>query len=190
MANPGGEVTLLPTETRLGDKDALARRRPLVCEELQRLAGYYLRDECIGRTVQPTAMVHEAFVPSASQDRADWEHRRQLMGVTPQRMRPILVDYARQQAAATRAAVTLNEEQLGPTPGVDRTKEILAVEEVLERLAALDSYWAGVVPLRYFVGLSVAETAEMIEIPPRTVKAARAMATAWRHAQLAGWKAV
>ena len=105
------------------------------------------------------------------QDRAGWEHRGQFIGVAAQLMRRILVDYARQRAAGKRAgaAVTLNEEQLGPQPGADRTEEILAVEEVLGRLAELDPQQARIVELRYFAGLSVAETAEVMEISARTV---------------------
>jgi RNA polymerase sigma factor (TIGR02999 family) len=192
MANAGGEVTLLLAEMRLGHKDALARLMPLVYGELRHLASHYLRGERIGHTLQPTALVHEAFLRLVGQDRAEWKHRGQFIGVAAQLMRRILVDYARQRAAGKRAgaAVTLNEEQLGPEPGADRTEEILAVEEVLERLANLDPQQARVVELRYFAGLSVEETAEVLEISPRTVKRNRAMARAWLRAQLAERRAV
>jgi RNA polymerase sigma-70 factor, ECF subfamily len=191
MANPGGEVTLLLAEIRLGHRDALARLMPLVYGELRRLAGHYLRGERIGHTLQPTALVHEAFLRLVGQDRAGWEHRGQFIGVAAQLMRRILVDYARQRAAGKRAgaAVTLNEEQLGPEPGADRTEEILAVEEVLGRLAELDPQQARIVELRYFAGLSVVETAEVMEISARTVKRDWAMARAWLRAQLADRRA-
>jgi RNA polymerase sigma factor (TIGR02999 family) len=187
MASAGGEVTLLLAEMRLGHKDALARLMPLVYGELRRLAGHYLRGERIGHTLQPTALVHEAFLRLLGQDRAGWEHRGQFIGVAAQLMRRILVDYARQRAANKRAgaSVTLNEELLWAEQDSDRTEEILAVDEVLARLAELDPQQARVVELRYFAGLSVEETAEVIEISPRTVKRDWAMARAWLRAQLA-----
>lgn len=187
MAQPGREVTLLLAEMRLGHKDALGRLMPLVYGELRRLAGHYLRGERIGHTLQPTALVHEAFLRLMGQDRAGWEHRGQFIGVAAQLMRRILVDYARRRSAGKRAGavVTLNEEQLGPEPAVDRTEEILAVDEVLARLGELDPQQARVVELRYFAGLSVEETAELMEISPRTVKRDWAMARAWLRAQLA-----
>jgi RNA polymerase sigma factor (TIGR02999 family) len=178
---------LLLAEIKLGHKDALARLMPLVYRELRRLAGHYLRGERIGHTLQPTALVHEAFLRLVGQDHAGWEHRSQFIGVAAQLMRRILVDYARQRAAGKRAgpAITLNEEQLGARQGFDRTEEILAVDEVLGRLAELDPPQARVVELRYFAGLSVEETAEVMEISPRTVKRDWAMARAWLRAQLA-----
>ncbi len=187
MADPSGEVTLLLAEMRLGRSDALGRLMPLVYAELRRLAGHYLRGERIGHTLQPTALVHEAFLRLVGQDRAGWERRGQFIGVAAQIMRRILVDYARQRAAGKRAgaAVTLNEEKLGREAGSDRTEEILAVEEVLGQLAGLDSRLARIVELRYFAGLSVEETAEVMRISPRTVKADWALARAWLRAQLA-----
>jgi RNA polymerase sigma factor (TIGR02999 family) len=187
MAGPGGEVTLLLAEMKRGQKDALARLMPLVYAELRRLASHYLRGERIGHTLQPTALVHEAFLRLVGQDRADWQHRGQFIGVAAQLMRRILVDYARQRAAGKRAgcAVTLNEERLNPGAGIDRTEEILVVEEILSRLAKLDPQQARIVELRYFGELSVDETAEVLEISPRTVKRDWAMARAWLRAQLA-----
>jgi RNA polymerase sigma factor (TIGR02999 family) len=187
MANPDGEVTLLLAEMKLGHKDALDRLMPLVYAELRRLAGHYLRGERIGHTLQPTALVNEAFLRLVGQNRADWRHRGQFIGVAAQLMRRILVDYARQRAAGKRAgsAVTLDEERLSRGGGIDRTEEILAVEEVLGRLIELDPQQARVVELRYFGGLSVEETAEALAISPRTVKRDWAMARAWLRAQLA-----
>jgi RNA polymerase sigma-70 factor, ECF subfamily len=159
----------------------------LVYAELRRLAGHYLRGERIGHTLQPTALVNEAFLRLVGQNRADWRHRGQFIGVAAQLMRRILVDYARQRAAGKRTgvAVTMDEERLSPGAGVDRTEEILAVEEVLGRLTELDPQQAHIVELRYFGGLSVDETAEALAISPRTVKRDWAMARAWLRAQLA-----
>jgi RNA polymerase sigma-70 factor (ECF subfamily) len=192
MASPDGEVTLLLAQMKLGHTDALDRLMPLVYAELRRLAGHYLRGERIGHTLQPTALVHEAFLRLVGQNRADWQHRGQFIGVAAQLMRRILVDYARQRAAGKRAplnwggsAVTMDEERLSPGAGMDRTEEILAVEEVLGRLTELDPQQAHIVEMRYFGGLSVDETAEALSISPRTVKRDWAMARAWLRAQLA-----
>lgn len=187
MANPGGEVTLLLNEMRLGHKDALAKLMPLVYAELRRLAGHYLRGERIGHTLQPTALVHEAFLRLVGHDRAAWQHRGQFIGVAAQLMRRVLVDYARRRAAAKRAgaAVTLDEERLSPGVGVDRTEEILCVEEVLGRLAQLDAQQARIVELRYFGGLTADETAAALGISARTVQRDWAMARAWLRAELA-----
>jgi len=187
VTDPNGEVTRLLAEMRLGHQEAMAKLMPLVYGELRRLAGRYLQDERPGHTLQPTALVHEAFLRLVGQDRAEWRHRGQFIGVAARLMRRILVDYARRRAAGKRlgCAVTLDEERLGPATGVDRTEEILAVEEVLERLAILDGRQARIVELRYFGGLSVEETAEMLDIAPRTVKREWAVARAWLRAQLA-----
>jgi RNA polymerase sigma-70 factor (ECF subfamily) len=187
MANPRGEVTSLLAEMKLGRKDALAKLMPLVYAELRRLAGHYLRGERIGHTLQPTALVNEAFLRLVGQDRADWQHRGQFIGVAAQLMRRILVDYARQRAAGKRAGcvVTLDEERFSPGTGMDRTEEILAVDEVVGRLAKLDAQQARIVELRYFAELSVEETAEALDISSRTVKRDWAMAKAWLRAELA-----
>ena len=185
-----GDVTLLLGELKRGHTDALARLMPLVHAELRRLAGHYLRGERPGHTLQPTALVNEAFLRLVGQDRADWQHRGQFIAVAAQLMRRILVDYARQRAAGKRAgaAVTLDEERLSPAVGADRTEEILAMEEVLGRLAKVDTQQARIVELRYFGGLSVEETAGVLEISPRTVKRDWAMARAWLRAELADRK--
>jgi len=187
MADARGEVTILLAELRAGRKDALPKLIPLVYGELRRLAGLYMRNERIGHTLQPTALVHEAFLRLVGQSRAEWQHRGQFMGVAAQMMRRILVDYARQRAAGKRPgpAVTLDEERLSPGGGVDRTEEILAVNEVLDRLVRLDPQQARIVEMRYFGGLSVEETAESLGISPRTVKRDWAVARAWLRAQLA-----
>jgi len=187
MAEPAGEITLLLAELKLGHKDALARLMPLVYAELRRLAGHYLRGERIGHTLQPTALVHEAFLRLVGQDHTDWQHRGQFIVIAAQLMRRILVDYALQRVAGKRAGavVTLDEQRLAPRAGADQTEEILAVDEALERLAGLDKQQACVVELRYFGGLSVEETVETLGISPRTVKRDWAVARAWLRKQLA-----
>jgi len=178
---PTGEVTLLLARVKGGDQSAMGRLIPLVYKELRRLAGHYLKDERIGHTLQPTALVHEAYLRLAGQDRADWQNRAQFMGVAAQLMRRILVDYARQRAAAKRAPGAVDFE-LGATS--DNTEEVLVVDEALGRLAALDPQQGRVVEMRYFGGLSVEETAEALGVSPRTVKRDWAMAKAWLRSEL------
>jgi len=186
MANPPGEVTALLAKMKFDSQDALARLVPLVYRELRRLAGHYMRDERVSHTLQPTALVHEAFLRLVGQKRADWQNRAQFMGVAAQLMRRILVDHARRRAAAKRGvAITLKEEIFHRNAGVDRTEEILAVDEILSRLAELDPRQASIVELRYFGGLSVEETAEAMGICARTVKSDWAMAKGWLRSQLA-----
>jgi RNA polymerase sigma factor (TIGR02999 family) len=181
-----GEVTRLLTEFSLGRRSALDELLPLIYGELRRLAGHYLRGERPGHTLQPTALVHEAFLRLAGQDRMAWECRGQFVAVAAQLMRRILVSYARRRSAGKRAgaAVTFDEERIEPGPDADRTEEILAIEEILEQLAAVDPQLARIVEARYFGGLSVEETAELLEISPRTVKRDWAMAKAWLKARL------
>jgi len=188
MAGAPDDVTALLAEINLGHRDALTRLIPLVYRELRRLAGSYLRDERIGHTLQPTALVHEAFLRLAGQDRANWQNRAQFMGVAAQLMRRILVDYARRRAAGKRggAAVRLDEEHFQASSGPQSLEIVLAVDEVLGMLEQVDPQQARVVELRYFGGLSVEETAAALGISPRTVKGDWALAKAWLRTRLAG----
>jgi RNA polymerase sigma factor (TIGR02999 family) len=170
---------------RLGRTDALDRLMPLVYQELRRIAMNQMRGERPGHTLQPTALVHEAFLRLVDQRRADWQNRAQFFGVAAQLMRRLLVDHARKRRAGKRGIpVTLNEEICLHGPGGDQTEEILAVDQVLRRLTELDARQARVVELRYFGGLTVEETAEAIGIATRTVKLDWAMAKGWLKSQL------
>jgi RNA polymerase sigma factor (TIGR02999 family) len=184
MQKKGGEVTELLAQWKLGRTEALDQLLPLIYRELRRIAANQMRDERPGHTLQPTALVHEAFLRMVDQSRADWQNRAQFFGVSAQLMRRLLVDHARRRGAGKRGIpVTLNE-------GVFRTgstvpiEEILAVDQVLSELAELDPRQARVVELRYFGGLSVEETAEAMGISARTVKLDWAMAKGWMKAQL------
>lgn len=186
-ANLTGEVTLLLAEVKHGSQDALAKLIPLVYKELRRLAGYYMRDERISHTLQPTALVHEVYLRLVGQQRTDWQSRAHFMGVAAQMMRRVLVDYARQRQARKRAGkVPLEADWPEPGAAVVPLEEILAVEEGLTRLSELDPQQSRVVEMRYFGGLSVEETAEALGVSPRTVKRDWAMAKAWLHTELAG----
>ena len=143
--------------------------------------------ELPGHTLQPTALVHEAFLRLAGQDRANWQNRAQFMGIAGQIMRRILVDHARKRSASKRGgwAVTLGQAIRRQSTNVTQPEEILAVDEALARLEGVDPQQARVVELRYFGGLSPAETAEAMGISQRTVERVWSMAKAWLRAELA-----
>jgi len=186
MAKPG-EVTALLAEIGQGKSDALPRLIPLVYQELKRLAAHLLRDEREGHTLQPTALVNDAYVRLAGQ-KAGWQNRAHFMAVAGQAMRRILVDYARQRVAGKRGggemALDLDRCEIGVDIG--QSEELLAVDEALSRLAALDLQQARVVELRYFCGMTVEETAQALTISPRTVKREWAMAKAWLRLEIRG----
>jgi RNA polymerase sigma-70 factor, ECF subfamily len=186
MIDPPGEVTLLLQELKLGNKEALGQLIPLVYAELHRLAEHYLLDERTGHTLQPTALVHEAYLRLANQDRAEWHNRAQFIGVAAQLMRRVLVDHARARCTVKRSGNGGDHRSFGFEMQIDGTRvdEILAVDQALSRLAALDPQQARVVELRYFAGLTVEETAEILDISDRTVKREWAMAAAWLSSQL------
>lgn len=185
-ASPG-EVTLLLIELRKGNKNAEAKLMPLVYDELRRIAGAYMRGERPDHTLQPTALVHEAYLRLVEQRKVEWRNRAHFFGVAAQLMRRILVDYARAQQTDKRRAAhqaipleeafVFSEEQSG---------QLVALDAALQRLAQLDARQSRVVELRFFAGLSVEDTAEVMGIAPRTVKRDWNVAKAWLHGELAG----
>ena len=186
MNESPGDVTLLLNELKLGNKDALARLIPLVYAELRALASRFLRAERTGHTLQPTALVHEAYLRLVEQDHADWKDRAHFLAVAAQLMRRILVDYARGRATAKRGGVAVRIEIEGLELEGERlqVEEILGVDQALDRLAVLDPQQSRVVELRYFAGLTIEETAEAVGTSPRTVKRDWAMACAWLRSEL------
>jgi RNA polymerase sigma-70 factor, ECF subfamily len=185
MADTRGEVTRLLSEIRIGRSDALGRLMPLVYRELRRIAGHQMRGERASHTLQPTALVHEAYLRLVEQSSAGWQDRAQFFGMAAQLMRRLLVDHARRRRAAKRAIpLMLTDETLHGGAAARQTEEILAVDEVLTRLTELDPRQARVVELRYFGGLSVDETAEAMGLATRTVKLDCAMAKGWMKSQL------
>jgi RNA polymerase sigma factor (TIGR02999 family) len=167
--------------------EALARLVPLVYQELKRLAAHFLQDEREGHTLQPTALVNEAYVRLAGQ-KASWQNRAHFMAVAGQVMRRVLVDYARQRVATKRGGgqMALDLDRIEIDADIGQSEELLAVDEALSRLAALDLQQARVVELRYFCGMTVEETAQALAISPRTVKREWAMAKAWLRLEIRG----
>jgi RNA polymerase sigma factor (TIGR02999 family) len=184
MGYPPGAVTILLTRVKTGDQGALAELMPLVYRELRRLAGHFMREERTGHTLQPTALVHEAYLCLVGQNRANWQNRAQFMAIAAQIMRRILLQYARRRVAGKRVAPEPGKP--GAFAGAGRWEEILAVDEALSRLHELAPQQARIAEMRYFGGLSVAEAAEALGISPRTVKRDWAVAKGWLYAELSG----
>jgi len=181
-----GEVTLLLKELKLGNRDALPKLIPLVYGELRKLAGHYLQGERMGHTLQPTALVHEAYLRLVEQDHADFQNRTHFLAVAAQLMRRILINYAHARRAAKRGGgpVRIDVASLdGACDGL-QAEEILAVDEAIKRLATLDPRQAQVVELRYFAGLTIEETAEATGVSADTVKRDWITAAAWLRVEL------
>ena len=160
---------------------------PIVYQELRRLAAGYLRREKPGQTLQPTALVHEAYL-RLMKDRPDrWQNRAHFCAIAAHSMRQILIERARARGAAKRGGarqrITLDE---GLVAGGDRSIDLLALDEALQRLAELDPEQARLVELRFFGGLTVEETAEAMDISPATVKRHWTVAKAWLTRELEG----
>jgi RNA polymerase sigma factor (TIGR02999 family) len=158
---------------------------PLVYAELRRLARSYLQRERESHTLQPTALVHEAYLRLVDQTRVTWENRAHFFGVAAQLMRRILVDHARARDAVKRggSAVKLSLEEGHFRPEASEG-DLLALDEALERLGATDARMSRVVEMRFFGGLSEAETAEVLGISDRTVRRDWQMAKLWLYREL------
>lgn len=179
------DITLLLRQWNGGDQGALEQLIPVVYSELRSLAARYLRRERPDHTLQPTALVHEAFMRLVDQSRVVWQNRAHFFGIASQMMRRILVDHARQRRSAKRDPGTY---RIASMPGVeaatDRDPELLAVDEALTRLESLDGRQARIVELRFFGGLTVEETAEVVGISTATVKREWRTARAWLRREL------
>jgi len=185
MTSQPDNVTLLLEKWGEGDESALAELMPVIYSELHRLAKAYLRRERRDHTLQPTALVNEAYLKLVGQQRVRWQNRAQFFGVSAQLMRRILVDHARARQAQKRggAHYTLSLEHVDPASG-SPDLDLLAVHEALERLATKDFQQARVVELRYFGGLSIEEAAEVIGVGHATVEREWKMARAWLRREL------
>ena len=182
---PPENVTRLLERWGGGDREALDALMPLVEGELRRLARAYLRRERAGHTLQPTALVNEAYLRLIDQRDARWQNRAQFFGVAAQLMRRILVDHARARDAAKRGgpqyAVSLSEaDRVSARPEVD----LIAVNDALEELARLDPQQARVVELKFFGGLTIEEAAEAMRVSHATVEREWKMARAWLRRRL------
>ena len=187
----GADVTALLIAWSEGDSSALDVLLPVVYAELRRQARRALRREAAGHTLQPTALVHEAYLKLVEQRPSRWQGRSQFYGVAARCMRQVLVDAARTRRAAKRGggaqALRLSEAELVVTPaeGESPGDEVLALDEALTRLAALDPDQARIVELRYFAGLTLDDTAATLGILPATVSREWTVARRWLRRELA-----
>lgn len=179
------DVTDLLANYRAGERGAVERILPVLYDELRELAARELRGERRDHTLQVTALVHEAFLKLVAQDRQDYSNRAHFLAIAAQAMRRVLLHHAEKRRAAKRggggARVTLHEAQLFVE---DRSADVLAVDEALQRLATLDADKARLVELRYFGGMTAEECAEALGMSQRTVEREWRFARAWLRADL------
>ena len=178
------DITALLLDWRNGDEQALARLTPLINDELRRLAARYLRRERPDHTLQPTALVNEAWLQLIGQPQ-DWQSRAHFMGVAACLMRRILVDHARTRAAAKRgqgaAALPLDEAMKVPCRAAP---DVIALDDALRDLAKLDERKSRIIELRYFGGLSMEEMAEVMSLSVSTLRRETRLAEAWLGRQM------
>ena len=175
-------VTQLLIDLSNGDRNAVDILLPVIYDELRKLAANYLRRERPDHTLQPTALVHEAYLRLVDQTRVNWQNRAHFFGVAAQIMRRLLVDHARRHHAEKRGQ---NFQKISLDENVDRAVErstwMIALDDALKALADLDEQKARVVELRYFGGLSIEETAGVMGVTPTTIKRHWRFAKAWLH---------
>jgi RNA polymerase sigma factor (TIGR02999 family) len=177
------EVTRLLAQWANGDERALDQLAPLVYSELRRLAASYLRKERGAQTLQPTVLVHEAYLRLVEQAHPEWESRSHFYGVAARLMRQILVDHARRRNSGKRAGVNVPLEQAASFQ-TERSRQLLALDIGLNALEKLDPRKSKVVELRYFGGLSMDEIAQALAISQVTVRRDLRMAEAWLHKEM------
>src|SRR3954452_15920308 len=182
----GADITQWLSTCKGGDRDALESLLPLVYDELHRRAVQAFSRERTGHTLQPTALVHEVYLRLMDQHEASWKNRAQFFAIAAQMMRRILVSHARARQAEKRGGgeerITLDE---GVATAPMRDVNLLALDEALTKLAEIDPDKSRMVELRFFSGLSVEETAEVMGLSPRTIDRQWHTAKAWLHREIA-----
>jgi RNA polymerase sigma factor (TIGR02999 family) len=181
------EITLLLRSWRGGNRQALEELTPIVYSQLHRMAQHYMSREKEGHTLQTTALISEVYLRLVKVNEVDWQDRAHFFAICAQLMRRILTDFARSRLYRKRGAgavqVTLDEAvAVSPDPGVD----LIALEQALTRLGVADGRKSKVVELRFFGGLTVEQTAEVLEISPETVTRDWSFARAWLMRELGG----
>jgi RNA polymerase sigma-70 factor, ECF subfamily len=184
MCADDGQVTLLLKAMKNGDKSAAEKLLPLVYQELHRLAKSYMQRERRDHTLQPTALINEAYLRLV-RDSVDWQSRQHFIGVAANVMRRLLVDHARAHNAEMRAGGLQRVEfEEGLMISSERSKEVLALHDALTTLEGVDPREAKVVELRYFGGFSVEEIGDILDMSPRSVKRHWALARIWLLKQM------
>jgi RNA polymerase sigma factor (TIGR02999 family) len=182
------DITRLLQRWSAGDRHSLDRVLPLVYEELRHIAARQLKHESDGHSLDPTDLVHALYLQLVDQRRASWANRAHFYGVAAGMMRRILVDHARARLAVKRGATTTSVSLTAlvndPTAENVPLSDVLAIDEALQRLAQRDAEHARIVELRFFAGLSIEETAHVLDRSPATVKRAWRLAKAWLYKEL------
>jgi RNA polymerase sigma factor (TIGR02999 family) len=183
--NKTSEITQILQDWNDGSEDAKERLLPFVYDELKRQARFFMSRERANHTLQPTALVHEAFLRLSEQSAIDWKNRSHFFGIASRLMRQILVDHARTHGAAKRGSnpihFSVDDVQI---PVEDRAGSILALDEVLEKLTKFDERQAKIIEMRFFGGMSNKEIAEHLEISERTVGREWQSARLWLYREL------
>ena len=177
------EVTLLLAKWAKGNQEALNELTPLVYKELRQLAASYLRKERQGHTLQPTALVHEAYLRLVDQSNPSWQNRSHFYGVAARLMRQILVDHARRKQASKRAGQNVPLED-AVSFHKERSRDLVALDTSLTALEKIDQRKCKAVELRYFGGLSTEEIAQALEVSSNTVLRDLRLAEAWLHQEM------
>jgi len=185
VAQNSHEVTQLLIEWSNGDKAALDKLMPLIYDELRRLAHHYMSRERPGHTLQTTALVDEAYVRLVNRQRVHWQNRAHFFAISAHLMRTILVDHARSHAYAKRGGgarkVPLDEAMF---ISQERAAEVVAFDYALEQLTRIDPRQSRIVEMRFFAGLTIEETAEVMSLSPATIKREWSTAKAWLYHEL------
>jgi RNA polymerase sigma-70 factor, ECF subfamily len=181
------EITELLLAWSNGEPDALQKLAPLVYAELQRLAHHYMAGERPGHTLQPTALVNEAYLRLIDSSHVRWQNRAHFFAISAELMRRILVDFARSRGYHKRGGearrISLEE---APPIAIERSADLVALDDAMSALAAIDERKSRVVELRYFGGLSVEDTAEVLKVSPETVMRDWRLAKVWLRRELSG----
>lgn len=186
MSHTPEDVTGLLIQWSEGDRSAMDRLIPIVYDELHRIAGRYFRRERADNTLQPTALVNEVYIRLVDQRGVSWQSRAHFFGIAARIMRQILVDRARSRNAAKRggADYKLDLTDISDVTDKSRPLDLLALDQALDGLASFDSQQGRIVELKFFGGLSIEETAEVIGISPATIKREWALAKSWLFREL------
>lgn len=184
MVKAEEDVTRLLVRWSEGDQRAFDELLPIVYDALRRLAGSYLRRERAGHSLEATALVHEVYLRLVDQKNADWKNRAQFFGVAAQTMRRILVDHARAQHAAKRGGAVPRLSLSFADRAIPKDMDLIALDDALNALAAFDEQQSRIVELRFFGGLTIEETAEVLSVSHATIKRDWTLAKAWLRREI------
>jgi len=188
METSTGEVTRLLQDCSDGNRDALDKLLPLVYNELRRLAHSYLSHERPDHTLQTTALVHEAYLKLIDQRSVNWQNRAQFFAISAQAMRRILLDNARRHTAAKRGSGVqkISLDEVATLSGDSADESLIALDLALRKLETIDAAQSKIVELRYFGGLTIEETAEVLKISPSSIQREWTVARAWLYKTMTG----